>query len=134
MEHVCTKCRKSKPETEYFTRENGYRRKQCKACCYKGNRKRYDHEKERFRKLEAAFGIKKEEFDALMAAQNGVCAICGNPPTVHARNRGVLCVDHDHKTGKVRALLCRPCNQGLGLFQDSRALLVKAESYLAKHA
>ena len=77
--------------------------------------------------------MSQDDFNKLMITQNGVCAICKNPPTVHARNRGVLCVDHDHATGKVRGLLCRPCNQGLGLFKDSKMLLNSANDYLDFH-
>jgi hypothetical protein len=133
MEYECSKCHEIKPNKDFFTRENGYRRLQCKTCLYKANRKNYDHEKERYRKLQNTFGIGKEDFEDLMTQQNGVCAICGNPPKKYARNRGVLCVDHNHETGKVRALLCRPCNQGLGLFYDNKELLRKAKDYLEKH-
>ena len=133
MKYKCTKCKKVKPESEYFFRERDYRRKQCKACVYKCNRKNYDHEKERFRKIQKRFNLTQEQFNELNEKQKGLCAICGNPPTVHARNRGVLCVDHDHETGKVRALLCRPCNQGLGFFKDKEDLMRKATEYIKSH-
>ena len=134
MKHECSSCHELKLESDFFVRKNGSRRRQCKACLYKQNRKNYNHEKERFRKLKSAFGIEKEDFERMNAEQDGKCAICGNAPTVHARNRGVLCVDHDHKTNKIRALLCRPCNQGLGLFYDNKELMVKAIQYLDKHS
>ena len=53
-------------------------------------------------------GIPLAEYDALLAAQGGGCAICGNPPKTRR-----LHVDHDHKTGKVRGLLCHRCNRRL---------------------
>lgn len=66
--------------------------------------------------------LSPDEYEALLEAQGGVCAICGNPP---AKRR--LSVDHDHATGKVRGLLCFRCN---------RALLVylKADWYLSAFA
>jgi hypothetical protein len=55
--------------------------------------------------------------------QNGNCAICNN-------NYPVLNIDHDHETGKVRALLCGECNRGLGFFHDNLELLKKGIDYL----
>ena len=63
----------------------------------------------------------------MLEAQDGRCAICGNKP----RKRR-LDVDHNHKTGKVRGLLCRRCNhKGLGAFHDSYQVVQIAEAYLA---
>ena len=45
-----------------------------------------------------------------------------------------LHVDHDHKTGKVRALLCHRCNLGIGLFEDNTEFVVAMFSYLKEHA
>ena len=53
-----------------------------------------------------------DEYNAMLAAQHGGCALCGAPPT---RNR--LAVDHDHETGRVRGILCMPCNRTLGLVE-----------------
>ena len=62
--------------------------------------------------LKALYGISLEQYDELLAKQKGVCAVCfrGNSP------RKWLDVDHDHVTGKVRGLLCTPCNRSLGHF------------------
>jgi hypothetical protein len=76
------------------------------------------------------YGMTPEEYDALLEAQNGVCAICKKPEKT---KRGVLHVDHDHSTGKNRALLCSLCNPGLGCFQDSPELLEAAKVYLVRH-
>jgi hypothetical protein len=73
-------------------------------------------------------GITREQFDTLLKAQDGKCAICGVlitsllPRQVH--------VDHDHETGQVRGILCAICNQGLGLFKDTIELLEAAIRYL----
>ena len=51
----------------------------------------------------------RHEYEAILAAQGGVCAICGRPPSVRRK----LDMDHDHKTMHVRGLLCVPCNRAL---------------------
>lgn len=61
-------------------------------------------------------------------AQGGLCAICGSPPAHDA-----LAIDHDHETGKVRALLCDNCNFMIGLARESSALLEIAATYLESH-
>lgn len=60
--------------------------------------------------------------------QGGCCAICGEP-----EGKDRLVVDHDHTTGKVRGLLCRTHNVGLGHFGDSTALLQAAINYLREY-
>ena len=83
-------------------------------------------------KYGADFGVK--ELHAMAEAQGYKCAICERPET-EIRNGLVkhLAVDHDHATGKVRALLCAACNTGLGKFKDDPDVLKKAIAYLAKH-
>lgn len=76
------------------------------------------------------YGISPEEFDSMLAAQDGKCAICG---TDKPKGRGRFHVDHHHGTGKVRALLCGDCNIGLGMFKESPNLLMAATSYLEAH-
>ncbi len=67
------------------------------------------------------------EFEARLASQGGGCAICG---TKTPGGRGRFVVDHDHKTGVVRGLLCNLCNPALGLFKDNPSLLESAIRYL----
>lgn len=66
-----------------------------------------------------------EQYDALVEEQLGFCAICHRNPGP----RG-LDVDHDHRTGEVRGLLCSRCNTGLGLFADLPLFLYRAAAYL----
>lgn len=73
------------------------------------------------------YNITKEQFDAMFAAQSGLCAICGDDLL---NGRYGVCVDHNHVTGKVRGLLCHPCNRGLGQFRDRLDLLANAAEYL----
>lgn len=79
--------------------------------------------------LKKLYGITLDGYEKMLEKQKGCCAICGadNP---RRKGRKYLCVDHCHKTGKVRGLLCDPCNNGLGRFDDSLALLKSAVEYL----
>jgi hypothetical protein len=78
----------------------------------------------------AQYGLTEEGFDELLKSQNGVCAICGKSRSEIKSN---LVVDHDHKTGKVRGLLCVQCNTSLGNLKDNTDLLKKAAEYLENH-
>ena len=60
----------------------------------------------------------------MLAAQGGLCAVCGDePPPGGIKASSRLHVDHDHATGKVRALLCTRCNRGIGYMRDRPGLL-----------
>ena len=73
------------------------------------------------------YGITSDEYDALTELQSGVCGICfGDANHGASRNRGFLSIDHNHKTGSVRGLLCSNCNLALGLFRDSAETLTRA--------
>ena len=72
----------------------------------------------------AQYGITVTEYRRLFALQNGRCAIC------NVNQESNLDVDHCHKTNKVRGLLCRKCNNAIGLLQDDAALCKKAADYL----
>ena len=67
--------------------------------------------------MKSNYGITIEQYDAMVVAQNGCCAICGQEPQFAIRQWKKLHVDHCHETGKVRALLCVHCNHGLGKFK-----------------
>jgi hypothetical protein len=77
--------------------------------------------------LKQTYNLKIEEYNKMFNEQNGCCAICG----VHQNElTQKLNVDHDHKSGIVRGLLCNCCNSGLGYFKESIKNLVKAKQYL----
>jgi hypothetical protein len=71
------------------------------------------------------YGLTRGQYDMLLRIQNGVCALCRRPPK-NIR----LHVDHDHRTGAVRGLLCHRCNRGLGYIQNPVVLLAAAEYVL----
>lgn len=83
--------------------------------------------------LQRYHGLTVDQYEAMVEAQRGLCAICGEQPTGKA-HCGKLHVDHDHATGAIRDLLCADCNMGLGKFKDSSIRLTKAAWYLARHA
>ena len=74
--------------------------------------------------LKARYGITAADYDAMLEAQGGLCAVCRERPAQH--------VDHDHVFGNVRGLLCSCCNQGLGNFRDDLAHVQAAVDYLER--
>ena len=85
--------------------------------------------KNKAHQLKYKFGITIEDFDRMVESQNGLCAICEGE-NVKIRGKVVaLAVDHNHKTGKVRGLLCNGCNTSLGRFKTI-VMLKKAIKYL----
>ena len=84
--------------------------------------------------LKIRHGITVEEYDRMLRAQHGVCAICRQPPMGTTPNNRRLHVDHDHATGVRRGLLCSTCNRGVGHFYDDPALLRSAATYLEEHS
>ena len=77
----------------------------------------------RLSKIKARYGLSEADWDALVVDQLGRCAIC----TVATPD---LVVDHCHSTGRVRGLLCSPCNKGLGHFSDETGRMKAAINYL----
>jgi len=81
----------------------------------------------RVQAVKNTYGLQEAEYLELIATQNNLCAIC------HKKDEGkVLCVDHDHKNGRVRGLLCHNCNVGIGNFRDDPKILESAIAYLLK--
>jgi hypothetical protein len=80
-------------------------------------------------RLKSVYGISIDDFDTMLLSQKGGCAICGRTSSSNVKRLGV---DHDHKTLRVRGVLCDYCNSGLGLFFDNRETIVNAIRYLSK--
>lgn len=126
----------------------------CKRCVYDNNqrkkidraaynrgaaerqRKKYTANPQHFRdknrrnRLKRHYGLSAEQHAGMVEAQGGLCWLCGKPP---AGTWKVLNVDHDHATGRIRRLLCYPCNVAIGYFQDSPELMRKAADYVEAH-
>jgi len=79
-------------------------------------------------RLWSKFRITQEQYEELLRAQGGGCAVCGK---TEQQNGQALAVDHSHKTNKVRGLLCKACNYKLGLVHDTGEWLAAAGAYLA---
>lgn len=110
---------------EYMNKYN----QQMRSDPIRRNRQKYQ---QRLSKIKQVYGITQAEYHQLLALQKGVCAICGNPETGKTYGKvRQLSVDHDHKTGKIRGLLCNCCNRAIGLLRDDMNLLLRATSYLA---
>ena len=80
------------------------------------------------------YGITLNDYNYFLKTQGDVCVICKEKET--SKLKGViknLAVDHCHKTGKVRGLLCDKCNRGLGYFRDNKMFIKNALRYLEKH-
>lgn len=75
------------------------------------------------------YGLTGEDYEAMVAAQGGRCAICREPPPPGCR----LQVDHDHATGRVRALLCPRCNTLTGWIESNPDRVEPVQRYLAAH-
>lgn len=83
--------------------------------------------------LKANYGITIEKYEEMLDKQDFGCAICGREMG-YGKKSERLCVDHNHETGEIRELLCKPCNTGLGCFFDNVSTLEQAVLYLKKHA
>lgn len=81
--------------------------------------------------LKRAYGITIEEYEVMLEAQGGKCAICGAPDG--AADRLSLCVDHNHQTGRRRELLCVGCNFRVRNLGDDRGLFELTVAYIRKH-
>ena len=121
MTAFCTQCLKSKPLEDFYKSQlkNELTALVCKKCNTSNSRKS---------QLKSKYGITDEDYLCMFLQQECKCAICGN-----VQKTRKLAVDHDHKTGKVRALLCHNCNVLLGHAKDDIEILKKAISYLKEH-
>ncbi len=127
IEILCPRCKKRKNVNDFYKNNvaaSGFS-SWCKKCVSKWH-KEYRQKNPiifRERRLKNRYGITIKERNAMIAKQNGVCAICGVAPKRFD-------TDHCHKTGLVRKLLCHNCNAGIGYFKENTQYLKSAIEYL----
>jgi hypothetical protein len=155
------KCKKGHPYSEYgayFLNTQGKVKRQCLECkrlryhatgsvlhpyggefCHRGHR--YDGVREkdqaricstctRITYLKNEYGVSLEWYEETLEQQGGGCATCGGPP---GGSRVFFCVDHNHKTGRVRGLLCKDCNLALGIVEEDPIVLELLAQYIRDH-
>ena len=126
---TCTTCHQEKLLRDFCRDRSGpggYHR-QCKECININHARHRESGKYKDTQLRNKYGITLEEYEAMFNAQQGLCAICGEP-----QNNKLLSVDHDHDTDIVRGLLCDSCNRGIGMFLDNPDYLLAAAAYLIR--
>lgn len=147
---ICPRCRQTKPRSEFGTRRARKNNKiyvhsksYCPPCerassAERGRRfyrQAQPETKKRIREVNRRvqyrrkYGVAIAEIERMKAEQCGLCAICGDFPLGHHKE---LFVDHDHKTGWIRGLLCERCNFALGRFRDDPRILLNAVAYLER--
>lgn len=93
-------------------------------------------QKRRTVRYRARYGLSFDQYSAMFMEQGGLCLICKKPETSlnqHTHELRLLSVDHCHGTGKIRGLLCKRCNTGIGAFEEDPELLKAAIRYIRKH-
>lgn len=134
---VCTKCKTEKPGNEFpkRTKNKDGLYSWCKTCTSQAvrNYRKLNPDKMRVQDrnswLKKTYGITAKEYDSQFEKQNGLCAICGKPESLGKK----LAVDHDHRNGKIRGLLCFRCNTRLAHIEDVK-FVIQANLYLAEHS
>lgn len=150
LEQICSRCNIKKDINEFY-RDSGFSSgyssscKQCKdSYVYQWREKeteRYNeymrkynkkhpkpYNQQRNRLLKFRYGITLEEYNKLLIEQNNSCKMCSRSQNEFKR---LLVVDHDHKTGEIRGLLCDGCNTSIAILDNESAMLA-AQNYLNK--
>lgn len=111
----------------------------CKVCAREHSRlyrkQNPDKAKASVRKatIKKKFNMTEEQYNNLLIKQNYSCAICGRDfYKYRAETHRYFCIDHNHKTGEIRGLLCSPCNRSIGLLGDNAGILRTAANYIER--
>lgn len=127
---TCKECDRTKDREAYRSKS-----KEERSIIYKKAKERYTYEERQDFKLKNRYGISLEDLNRKLEEQEYRCDCCGTEikyGSAHIKeNNGRL--DHCHKTGKVRGIICHPCNTILGMCDDNPKILYNAIDYLKKH-
>lgn len=141
----CSKCHREFAVDAFPFKDNSFdkRGKRCADCknskaarwvknnpekAYKAARRFIEAGKARKHRLKKQYGLTEDQFNSILHEQGGVCAICKR------QSDKKLAVDHNHKTMKMRGLLCASCNRGIGYFKENVESLTSAIEYIRLHS
>ncbi len=133
----CTKCGAEKPLSCFFkdrSRKSG-KRPDCNVCSLARTREWCNKQSPKYHRktnLKKTHGLQWDEYMQMLDSQNFHCAICERPILAFGgmSDKNIAHVDHCHKTGMIRGLLCKDCNSGIGFLKDNSSLLKIAAEYL----
>ncbi len=133
----CFGCKVDKPLSEFGT-VNGRKRPRCKACTNIARRTAYQSGSSGLtavrRQNLARYGLTLQDYERMVAEQGGLCAICRQPERRVINGKvAALSVDHDHRTGAVRQLLCSTCNFVIGHIESNPVDPHLLVAYLDRH-
>jgi hypothetical protein len=116
----CSGCKEELPLSSYYLRKDGYYQSRCQSCMQASNRKWADANQ--IPRKARRYGVCEEVLASMFDDAAGRCGICDRERELH--------VDHCHDTGRVRGLLCGPCNRSIGVLGDNVEGLRRALRYL----
>jgi len=138
---MCILCKTAKPFEDFY---DGYKAKKqryatnkkylhsrCKECdharvkIYHKNNRAKVTKQQLISHRRRRYGLTEEKYNNMILSQNNLCAICNKS------SRKTLHIDHSHKTGEVRGLLCNNCNTGIGFFKEDISIFTRAIKYLS---
>jgi len=130
----CSKCKLIKPLTE-FTKSKFEKlgvHHYCKYCHSQQRKDTYNYNKSKSANIMRKYKLSLDDVKKMSDSQYNKCKICNIKYENVSKHNG-LYIDHCHKSGKVRGLLCAKCNRLLGVWDDNIEILQSAIDYLKKH-
>jgi hypothetical protein len=106
---TCPRCRETKFASEFYLHKRGGRNGRCKACVAEAN-------------MLKKYGLTQDDYDQMVRNQGGLCLICEESKK--------LFVDHCHREGRVRGLLCGQCNTAIGMLGEDLRRIRRALQYV----
>lgn len=129
---ICRKCGQDKVAGDFIWKTNGKiaRGQKCKECCREIYQQPGYQDNQRDNHLRRLYGISIQDYNTIFERQNGKCAICKKESEATGKNSR-LHVDHDHKTGKTRGLICYKCNIAMGFLAEDEERIYRILDYLS---